>query len=141
MHRWKTTTGKTTRILSSVAALYLASAVSAQDAPARCPVTGATISVKAAPHATPQPPAHGNAENKPNSNRDWWPNELNLKVLHQNSPAGNPMGQSFNYAEEFKKLDIKAVKKDIFKLMTTSQDWWPADYGTYGPFFIPVPVP
>jgi catalase-peroxidase len=70
------------------------------------------------------------------SNRDWWPNQLNLKILHQNSPMGNPMGQDFNYAEEFKKLDLKALKKDLYALMTDSQDWWPADYGHYGPFFI-----
>lgn len=69
-------------------------------------------------------------------NGDWWPNSLNLKILHQNSPAGNPMGAKFNYAEEFKKLDVEAVKKDINTLMTTSQDWWPADFGSYGPFFI-----
>jgi catalase-peroxidase len=70
------------------------------------------------------------------SNRDWWPNQLNLKILHQNPPAGNPMGTTFNYAEEFKKLDLKALKKDLTALMTDSQDWWPADYGHYGGLFI-----
>jgi catalase-peroxidase len=70
------------------------------------------------------------------ANRDWWPNQLNLQVLHQNSPKGNPMGESFNYADEFKKLDLKELKKDLEELMTTSQDWWPADYGHYGPLFI-----
>jgi catalase-peroxidase len=70
------------------------------------------------------------------SNRDWWPNQLNLKVLHQHSPLSNPMGEAFNYAEAFKSLDLDALKKDIFELMTTSRDWWPADYGHYGPLFI-----
>lgn len=70
------------------------------------------------------------------SNRDWWPNQLKLNILRQNSSLSNPMGEAFNYAEEFKSLDLDAVKKDIFELMTTSQDWWPADYGHYGPFFI-----
>ena len=70
------------------------------------------------------------------SNRDWWPNQLNLKMLHQNSPLSNPMGEAFNYAEEFKKLDLKALKKDLTALMTDSQDWWPADFGHYGPLFI-----
>jgi catalase-peroxidase len=70
------------------------------------------------------------------SNRDWWPNQLNLQILHQNSPLSNPMGKEFNYAEEFKKLDLNALKKDIEAVMTTSQDWWPADYGHYGPLFI-----
>ena len=70
------------------------------------------------------------------SNRDWWPNQLNLKVLHQNPPAGDPMGAEFNYAEEFKTLDLDALKKDIEQVMTTSQDWWPADFGHYGPLFI-----
>ena len=70
------------------------------------------------------------------SNRDWWPNQLKLNILRQHSSLSNPMGESFNYAEEFKTLDLKAVKIDIFDLMTTSQDWWPADYGHYGPFFI-----
>ncbi len=68
--------------------------------------------------------------------RDWWPEQLNLKLLHQHSPLSNPMGKDFNYAEEFKTLDLEAVKRDIFEVMTTSQDWWPADYGHYGPLFI-----
>jgi catalase-peroxidase len=70
------------------------------------------------------------------SNRDWWPNQLNLQILHQNSSLSNPMGKEFNYAEEFKKLDLKALKKDVDAVMTTSQEWWPADYGHYGPLFI-----
>lgn len=70
------------------------------------------------------------------SNKDWWPNRLNLGILRQHSNLSDPMDKGFNYAEEFKKLDLKAIKQDIFKLMTTSQDWWPADYGHYGPLFI-----
>ena len=70
------------------------------------------------------------------SNRDWWPKQLNLKILHQHSSLSNPMGNDFNYAEEFKKLDLEAVKKDLYALMTDSQDWWPADYGHYGGLFI-----
>ncbi|MFM1816755.1 MAG: catalase/peroxidase, partial [Pseudomonadota bacterium] len=70
------------------------------------------------------------------SNRDWWPNQLNLKMLHQNPPAGDPNGAAFNYAEEFKKLDYAALKRDLTALMTDSQDWWPADYGHYGGLFI-----
>ncbi len=83
----------------------------------RCPVLGHT--------------AAGAADNL-----QWWPNQLNLKVLHQNSPAADPMGGEFNYAEQFKTLDLAAVKQDIEAVMTTSQDWWPADYGHYGPLFI-----
>ncbi len=70
------------------------------------------------------------------SNRDWWPNQLKLNILRQNSSLSNPMDPDFNYAEEFKSLDLAALKQDIYDLMTTSQDWWPADYGHYGPFFI-----
>ncbi|HIM67009.1 MAG TPA: catalase/peroxidase HPI [Verrucomicrobia bacterium] len=70
------------------------------------------------------------------ANQHWWPNQLNLKVLHQNSPQSDPMGEEFNYAEEFKTLDLDALKQDIEAVMTTSQDWWPADYGHYGPLFI-----
>ena len=70
------------------------------------------------------------------TNRDWWPNQLNLRILHQNSALSNPMGEAFDYAEEFKKLDLKALKKDLQALMTDSQDWWPADFGHYGGLFI-----
>jgi catalase-peroxidase len=80
-------------------------------------------------------PVSGGAHGGP-SNRDWWPNQLNLKILEQPSPMADPMGKEFNYAEEFKTLDLDALKKDIESLMTTSQDWWPADYGHYGPLFI-----
>ncbi len=84
------------------------------DGDSKCPVTGRI-------HIT---------------NKDWWPNQLNLSILHQNSSKSDPMGEAFDYAEEFKKLDLDALRKDIFELMTTSQDWWPADYGHYGPLFI-----
>ena len=70
------------------------------------------------------------------SNRDWWPNQLNLRILHQNQPVSDPMRGTFNYSEAFKALDLDALKKDLTALMTDSQDWWPADYGHYGPFFI-----
>jgi catalase-peroxidase len=80
------------------------------------------------------PVAHGSARGR--SNRDWWPNQLNVKVLHQHSSLSSPMGETFNYAEEFKKLDFEALKKDLQALMTDSQEWWPADFGHYGPLFI-----
>ena len=79
---------------------------------------------------------HGHTTVLARVNRDWWPNQLNLHVLHQNSPLPNPMGKAFNYAKEFESLDLDAVIKDLHALMTASQDWWPADYGHYGPFFI-----
>lgn len=85
------------------------------------------------------PVMHGSARHVSfdgRSNRDWWPNQLNLKILHQNTPLSDPMGEDFDYRKEFQKLDMEAVKQDLFALMTDSQDWWPADYGHYGPFFI-----
>ena len=78
----------------------------------------------------------GNAGAGGTSNRDWWPNQLNLRILHQNSAKSDPMGAGFSYAEQFKQLDLAAIKKDLVALMTMSQDWWPADYGHYGPLFI-----
>ena len=89
----------------------------ADDKQGKCPVLGHTAAGATA-------------------SQQWWPNQLNLKVLHQNSPAADPLGGEFNYAEEFKTLDLAAVKRDIGGVMTTSQDWWPADYGHYGPLFI-----
>ncbi|MBX9945324.1 MAG: catalase/peroxidase HPI [Reyranella sp.] len=80
--------------------------------------------------------ARPNATFAARSNRDWWPNQLNLRILHQNSSLSDPMDKSFDYAAEFKKLDLEALKKDLHALMTDSQDWWPADFGHYGPFFI-----
>lgn len=75
-------------------------------------------------------------DRRPHSNRDWWPNQLNLQVLHQHSPRSNPLGADFDYAEAFKGLDVEAVKQDLIEVMTTSQDWWPADFGHYGGLFI-----
>ena len=85
------------------------------------------------------PVMHGSATTNSGistSNKDWWPNQLNLNILHQHDKRSNPMGLDFDYREEFKKLDYKALKKDLNDLMTDTQDWWPADYGHYGPFFI-----
>ncbi|EUA42388.1 peroxidase family protein [Mycobacterium xenopi 4042] len=79
----------------------------------------------------PTPTAH-----RPMTNRDWWPNQPDLSVLKKHAPQANPMGEGFNYAEEFKKLDVEALKRDLIEVMTTSQPWWPADYGHYGPLFI-----
>ena len=81
------------------------------------------------PSPTPKPA-------RPMSNQDWWPNQLNLEVLHQHSPLSNPMGEDFDYAAEFATLDVEALKRDVFEVMTSSQEWWPADYGHYGPLFI-----
>jgi len=82
-----------------------------------------------------QCPVSGRRHTGP-TNRDWWPNKLDLRVLRQNSLLSDPMGKEFNYAEEFKRLDLDAVIKDLRALMTNSQEWWPADYGHYGPLFI-----
>ena len=121
---------------------------------AKCPVTGSVGSVGSvggvgSAGSTGGAGSASNADNVSNAgnmtrpdftkgttNKDWWPDQLDLRVLHQNSDLSNPMGSCFDYIEEFKKLDLQAVKRDLFALMADSQEWWPADYGNYGPFFI-----
>jgi len=126
------TTTHLVRAVTGLAGLVVASCVAAKETPqsvstgdrvaaGTCPVMGETY-VK--------------TESDDMSNQDWWPNQLNLQILQQNSPLSDPMGEDFDYAKEFRSLDLAAVKKDIGELMTSSQDWWPADWGNYGPFFI-----
>ncbi|WP_279675823.1 catalase/peroxidase HPI [Aeoliella straminimaris] len=122
-------------------------AASTLQAPAvsRCPITGAMQMFSAMGDAHQHVSTADAAENteiynemagQPMGVQDWWPNQLNLSILHQNSAKSNPLGKDFNYAEEFESLDLAAVKKDLEELMTNSQDWWPADYGHYGGLFI-----
>ncbi|MFE3630659.1 catalase/peroxidase HPI [Streptomyces goshikiensis] len=92
-------------------------------------MSGSDSENPAIPTPTPSP-------SRPRTNRDWWPNQLDLQVLHQHSPMADPMGEDFDYAQEFGDLDVEALKRDVFEVMTASQDWWPADYGHYGPLFI-----
>jgi catalase-peroxidase len=101
--------------------LYVKERREEMEKDSKCPVTGKTN----------KPTASSGT-----SNRDWWPNQLNLKILHQHSKLSNPMGEAFNYSEEFKKLNLASLKKDLYALMTDSQDWWPADWGHYGGLFI-----
>jgi len=122
---------QTTRWFAAIAIclLWVGGVATAQDGAAEVP-------------AGKCPVIHGGAmAQKPTaagaySNRDWWPNQLNLSILHQNSVKSNPMGEEFDYAKEFSSIDLDELKADIVKVMTTSQDWWPADYGHYGPLFI-----
>jgi catalase-peroxidase len=100
---------------------YNVNNASSNSGESKCPFSGTPL--KRSAGAGPQ-------------NRDWWPNQLKLNILRQHSNLSNPMGEKFNYAEAFKSLDLAALKADIEQVMTTSQDWWPADYGHYGPFFI-----
>lgn len=110
--------------------MFIATFGKAQEA--TCPVTGKTAKDGSMAHGTPA--EKGSAQT--NKNKEWWPNQLNLDLLRQNSNLSNPMGSNFDYAKEFKKLDYAALKKDLRDLMTDSQDWWPADFGNYGGLFI-----
>jgi len=129
---------KTSTTQALLAALMLTPVVSAsaQDKQAAAKADPAMNDISKCPVMGAPAPASRHTAASAMSNRDWWPNQLNLSILHQNSPKGNPMGEGFNYVEEFKKLDYTALKKDLQELMTTSQDWWPADWGHYGPFMI-----
>ena len=128
----------TKRVLVALAIGWSGASADAQTPPkpvasaapnvAKCPVMGTADEAPKAATAGAAPATYGD--------KNWWPNQLNLQVLHSHSPKGDPMGEGFNYAEEFKKLDVDAVKKDLMTLMTTSQEWWPADYGTYAGLFI-----
>ncbi|QDV32218.1 catalase/peroxidase HPI [Tautonia plasticadhaerens] len=150
-----TSTPHLARLATSFAVLCIAAPAIAQDprpegpqgrdagAVVSCPVTGAirtltalTKTVQGPGDSDQAPPKYEAPAPQAMSNQDWWPDQLNLEMLHQNSPASNPMGADFDYAEVFKSLDLDALKKDINEVMTTSQDWWPADYGHYGPLFI-----
>ena len=142
------------RITTGLAMLCLATTVSAQsphghpidrtegdgreqpEAVSKCPVTGAIQYFTALKDSSMHATSGANTSTGAMSIGDWWPNQLNLEILHQNSALSNPMGADFDYAKEFESLDLEAVKQDLKELMTTSQDWWPADYGNYGPLFI-----
>lgn len=128
------------RLLAGLAVLCIAGTSQAEDSQTQY----VSAKSEAAPKSIEQCPVMG-ATKSPSSrhtaagvysNGDWWPNQLNLKILHQNSPLSNPMGEDFDYAAEFAKVDLAGLKGEINDLMTTSQDWWPSDYGHYGPFFI-----
>src|SRR4051794_9304848 len=95
-----------------------------------------TMSKRGSESENPVIPSPTPQQDRPRTNRDWWPNQLDLHVLHQHSPRASPMDEDYDYADEFKTLDVDALKQDVFEVMTTSQDWWPADYGHYGPLFI-----
>ncbi|TWT80210.1 Catalase-peroxidase [Planctomycetes bacterium CA13] len=124
------------RTVTSLVVLCIATSTFAQAPQTAASKVNVAASGKCPVMAPPSDPASRNTAAGAYSNGDWWPNQLNLEILHQNSSKSNPLGDDFSYAEEFKKLDLDALKKDINELMTTSQDWWPADYGNYGPLFI-----
>ena len=130
-----------TRFTANVAVLWIAASAFAQNfQPAESPLNRIEkkmeTSSKCPVMSDVRPATERQTAAGTMSNGDWWPNQLNLRILHQNSAKSNPMGADFDYAEEFRKLDLNALKKDIRELLTTSQAWWPADYGNYGPLFI-----
>jgi catalase-peroxidase len=136
-----TTISYFTRTMASLALLLIATSAFAQESKTKKPAKENTESKMESNGKCPVMGHVSDAATRHTaagaySNADWWPNQLNLRILHQNSLKGNPMGDGFDYAEEFKKLDLDALTKDVDALLTTSQDWWPADYGNYGPLFI-----
>ncbi|QDT10022.1 catalase/peroxidase HPI [Planctomycetes bacterium K23_9] len=123
------------RPITSLAVFCIATSVFADDSKTT-PTQGQNAIAKCPVMNAPTAPAMRHTAAGAYSNRDWWPNQLNVGILHQNSVKGNPMGADFDYAKEFKTLDLDALAKDVDELLTSSQDWWPADYGNYGPLFI-----
>src|SRR3954466_11812710 len=107
-----------------------------RKAEAGCPVAHDSAAAQGSESENPAIDSPRPKAGRPHTNQDWWPNQLDLSVLHRHSALSNPLGEDFDYAEEFARLDVDALKRDVLAMMTASQDWWPADYGHYGPLFI-----
>src|SRR3954447_8196045 len=107
-----------------------------RKAEAGCPVAHDSAAAQGSESENPAIPSPTPKPGRPHTNQDWWPNQLDLSVLHRHSPLSNPLGEDFDYSKEFTSLDLDALKRDLVELMMSSQEWWPADYGHYGGLFI-----